>query len=88
MDILNLDSKEVARQLTLLDWDIFEKLKPSEFLNKAWSHPILKKLKAENVLNMIHRFNDLSKWTIFSILNYPVLKKKSKRICKVCRHCF
>jgi hypothetical protein len=77
MDILSLDSKEVARQLTLLDWEIFENLKSSEFLNKAWSHPILKQ-KAENVLKMIHRFNDLSKWTIYSILNYPVLKKRAK----------
>lgn len=77
MDILSLDSKEVARQLTLQDWEIFENLKSFEFLNKAWSHPILKQ-KAENVLKMIHRFNDLSKWTVYSILNYPVLKKRAK----------
>jgi hypothetical protein len=81
MDIISLDSKEVARQITLLDWELFENLKPSEFLNKAWSHPILKQ-KAENVLKMIHRFNDLSKWTVYSILNYPVLKKRVKAYSK------
>jgi hypothetical protein len=81
INILTLDSKEVARQLTLQDWEYFEALKPVEFLNKAWSHPILKE-RAGNVLKMISRFNSISKWAIYSILNYPVLKKRAKAYTK------
>jgi hypothetical protein len=81
IDILSLDSQEVARQITLQDWEYFESIKPIEFLNKAWSHPILKH-RAGNVLNMIHRFNKLSNWTVHSILNYSILKKRAKAYTK------
>eukprot|EP00211_Chloroparvula_japonica_P000959 CAMPEP_0119135872 /NCGR_PEP_ID=MMETSP1310-20130426/20227_1 /TAXON_ID=464262 /ORGANISM="Genus nov. species nov., Strain RCC2339" /LENGTH=985 /DNA_ID=CAMNT_0007126817 /DNA_START=12 /DNA_END=2966 /DNA_ORIENTATION=- len=51
IDLLQLSPVEVARQLTVIEAELYRKIKPWEFLNQAWA----KKggVKAPNVLEMI-----------------------------------
>lgn len=35
--VLDIDTLELSRQLTLMDSQMFQKIKPVECLNKAWS---------------------------------------------------
>lgn len=44
---------EFARQLTLSEYDIFRRIKPSELFQKAWDHPH----RAPAISALINRFN-------------------------------
>lgn len=45
--------------MTLIESDLFRKIKPHEWLNQSWTRPDKKK-RAPGIMNMIHRFNDVS----------------------------
>eukprot|EP01128_Nolandella_sp_AFSM9_P005157 TRINITY_DN2457_c0_g1_i1.p1 TRINITY_DN2457_c0_g1~~TRINITY_DN2457_c0_g1_i1.p1 ORF type:complete len:870 (-),score=175.46 TRINITY_DN2457_c0_g1_i1:2142-4751(-) len=74
---LNLDSLEIARQITLMDWRVFSRIKSVELLNLAWSNPKLKH-RAQNVLAMIHEFNKWSNWVATIITIQTNLKLRVK----------
>lgn len=61
LSFLDLLPEEVARQLTLIDFEIFKKIHPTEFVDKAWAGK-QKETKAPNVLALIERFNKV--WDI------------------------
>jgi hypothetical protein len=58
-DFLDLDSTEVARQLTLLDFAMFKAIKPQECMGQPWNKPESKE-KASNIKLMIGRFNQVN----------------------------
>jgi hypothetical protein len=63
MTILHVDPEELARQMTLIDEELWCKIQPWELLGQAW----MKEEKAEkspNVLAMIVRFNTVNRWYI------------------------
>jgi son of sevenless-like protein len=64
MDIAPL---ELARQLTILEFSYFQKIKPVECLKKAWTSSTGEE-KAPNVRCVIHMANVLSGWVICNIL--------------------
>ncbi|KAI9197088.1 ras guanine nucleotide exchange factor domain-containing protein [Polychytrium aggregatum] len=72
--LLNLDPLEVARQLTLITSEDFCRLKPWEFLSKAWSDNTT---KAKNVKSMINMSNMISGWVVQSILMETEIKRRS-----------
>jgi len=83
--ILNLSKikkVEIARQISLFDYECFSNIQPIEYLNGAWNNPKLKH-RSVNILKMIHRFNSLSKFISYSILNEPIMKDRTKMISKV-----
>ncbi|KNC71871.1 hypothetical protein SARC_15584 [Sphaeroforma arctica JP610] len=53
-DILNISTLEIARQMTLIDFDLFAKIKSTELVNQAWNK---NGAKAPNICASIHRFN-------------------------------
>ena len=57
--LLHFHAEEVARQLTIVDQELFIKILPKELLNQAWtkSH---RHETSPNVMNMIDRFNKVS----------------------------
>eukprot|EP00002_Diphylleia_rotans_P000841 TRINITY_DN1044_c0_g2_i2.p1 TRINITY_DN1044_c0_g2~~TRINITY_DN1044_c0_g2_i2.p1 ORF type:complete len:942 (+),score=200.02 TRINITY_DN1044_c0_g2_i2:261-2828(+) len=58
---------EIARQLTLIDFEVYSSIQPVEFLNQAWN--VAKyKYRAPNLLYYIQRFNTVSKWVASCIL--------------------
>jgi len=59
--ILLWPSMELARQITLIDFDYFRSIEPKECLNNAWNKNN-RVTKAPNIANMINYFNALSNW--------------------------
>ena len=61
LTIFDVDPLELARQLSLLEFQCYSAIRPSELLNLAWSKPKLKH-RSPNILWMISRFNNVSMW--------------------------
>ena len=68
IDIFKYTPREVARQLTLIDYfDYFFHIDPSEFTEKRWTRADKDQL-APNIVRNIQRFNNLSEWIAAEIL--------------------
>lgn len=65
---LGTEVRELARQLTLYDSELFRRIVASELLNKNWTSS-KSSVTAPNVLALIERFNEVSFWVATSILN-------------------
>ncbi|KAI9291600.1 ras GEF [Neoconidiobolus thromboides FSU 785] len=62
---LDMEPLEIARQLTLIDSQLFNLIKPNECLNKAWSR---NDGTAPNVKKMIKMSTQISNWVALTIL--------------------
>ena len=60
--ILTYHPNEIARQLTLLDFEYFRSVKPNELVNCSWMNPQTKYEKSPNVMQMMEKFNNLTKY--------------------------
>ena len=65
--ITDLHPEEVARQITLIEFDLYKAIRPWECLGLAWSKKDKEK-RAPNILKMIQRFNQVSKWIATEIV--------------------
>lgn len=70
---------EIARQMTLMTWQIWRAIKPWECLGLAWTKP---ELKSPHVQEMIKNFNYIRAWVATSIVITPTLKKRFKLLKK------
>lgn len=89
LTLYQIDQEEVARQLTLMDSNVFMAIKPSELLNQSWGKPKLKHL-APNVLRMVALSNQLSHSISTHILQGQKPKDRAKIIewwVRVAEHC-
>eukprot|EP00735_Rhodelphis_limneticus_P013211 TRINITY_DN677_c0_g1::TRINITY_DN677_c0_g1_i1::g.28801::m.28801 TRINITY_DN677_c0_g1::TRINITY_DN677_c0_g1_i1::g.28801 ORF type:complete len:859 (-),score=212.78,sp/Q54PQ4/GEFA_DICDI/36.55/4e-93,sp/Q54PQ4/GEFA_DICDI/47.37/8e-07,RasGEF/PF00617.14/6.1e+03,RasGEF/PF00617.14/7.7e-55,RasGEF_N/PF00618.15/1.6e-23 TRINITY_DN677_c0_g1_i1:289-2865(-) len=85
-----IDGLEIARQLTLMEYDDYSAILPQELLDLAWSKAKLR-YRAPNVLKMIHRSNSLSLWVVESIVAEPKLRLRAKimeQFIKIAEHLF
>ncbi|TPX54683.1 hypothetical protein PhCBS80983_g05847 [Powellomyces hirtus] len=73
---LDLDTTEVARQLTIMESKQYNKIMPGEFLKKAWSEKDGN--AAVNVKAMITMSNQITGWVAASILNERDPKKRAQ----------
>lgn len=68
VDLMKYTSREIARQLTLIDfYDFFVRIEPMELLEQRW----MKKNKEQlspNVLRFVRRFNNGSEWVAAELL--------------------
>ncbi|KAF2074404.1 hypothetical protein CYY_004300 [Polysphondylium violaceum] len=78
---LLLNESEIARQLTLIEFHIFEKIEPTELLDQSWNRDSLK-FKSPNVLELINRANKFSFWVASQILWQDDLANRVKVIEK------
>lgn len=79
LKILDLNPKEIARQLTLLEFDIFRNIRTSEFLDQSWNAK-KREQKAPNIFKMINWFNIVAGWVATEIVREEVLKVRVKRL--------
>jgi len=79
LSLYSVDPEEVARQLALMDFEVFASIKPSELLNQCWNKPHLRH-RAPNVLKMIHRFNQLSHSISTHIIQPTRIKQRAKAL--------
>ena len=81
-DFYDLDEEEIARQLTLIEFEVFVNVKPSELLNQSWNKPKLRH-RAPNVIKLIERFNSVSVWCEVLILSEMRLKGRVRAMTKL-----
>lgn len=58
MTLEDIEPVELARQMTLLDYALFQKIRPSEYNNLAWTKRN-KETTSPNLLRFIRRFNEV-----------------------------
>lgn len=73
--LFDVHSEEFARQLTLIEYGLYKNIKPWECINQAWMKPD-KDSKAPNIIKMINRFNDVSRWVASEICKTVDLKDR------------
>ncbi|KAJ3379128.1 hypothetical protein HDU84_006996, partial [Entophlyctis sp. JEL0112] len=76
MTLLDLNPLEAARQLTLMESALYNRIHPVECLKKAWSNKS-EATKAVNVKAMIKMSNQIAGWVCTTILTEPDLKNRA-----------
>ncbi|KAI9335285.1 ras guanine nucleotide exchange factor domain-containing protein [Obelidium mucronatum] len=74
MKFIDIDPLEIARQLTIMESSVYNKIQPIECLKKAWSEKTNN--QSPNVKNMILLSNQIAGWVIKSILAEVDVKKR------------
>ena len=59
LKLLEYDEHEFARQLCLLEFNIFSRIQSTEFMGQAWSKP-KESHRSPNILALIEDFNNIS----------------------------
>lgn len=77
-----ISEAEIARQLTLVDFNIYKAIQPVELLNQAWSKAKYKH-RAKNVLSLVARSTALTKWVSSVILWQETLKGRVRAYSKM-----
>lgn len=67
LQLLDIHPEEVARQMTLLESELFSAIEPRECLNQAWNKSG-REDNAPHILAMIRRFNEVSRWVATEIV--------------------
>jgi len=76
LTFLDIHPVEIARQLTLIDFNLFCKILPSDFSNQAWSKSDSKE-RVPNLITLINRSNTLSYWVATEILSSNNIKHRA-----------
>ncbi|KYQ91711.1 Ras guanine nucleotide exchange factor Q [Tieghemostelium lacteum] len=74
--LLEVNPVEVARQLTLIEFNYFSKITPKDLSNQAWSKPDAKD-KVPNLIALINRSNRVSYWVASEIISYNIKQRVS-----------
>jgi len=82
LQLFDFDELEIARQLTILEFDYYEKILPTEFLRQQWSKPATQ-YKSANILAMIARANDVSLWVAALVSEPTRVKVRASRFTKL-----
>lgn len=78
----DVDEEELARQLTLIEFEFFYKIRTSEFLHQSWSKVKLKH-RAPHIISLIRRFNAISEWVGTQIVLEPHLRARAQVLTKL-----
>jgi len=79
LTVLDFNPTNIAKVVTLLDYDKFKQIKHRELLNQAWTKKDREE-KAPTVLEMITQFNTVCKWTQVCILDAKRLVERKATI--------
>lgn len=90
LEPLDLNEIELARQLTIMEHELYKKIEPSELLNQAWSREKLRH-RAPHIIESQNRFNIVSNWVAWQILSPTSLRQRRNNLTKIvsiCRHLY
>jgi hypothetical protein len=73
--LVKIPTKDIAEQLTYIDWQLYYQIKPVELLNGAWNNSKMPDA-APNVRKLTTRFNNVSQWCATTILYQERLKDR------------
>jgi len=74
--LLDLDPTEVARQLTIVEYGLYRSIMPQECLGQAWTKTATRTEKAPNIMAMIARFNQVSRWVATELVKEQNIKRR------------
>ncbi|KAI7905291.1 ras guanine nucleotide exchange factor domain-containing protein [Cokeromyces recurvatus] len=77
LTLLDIDTLEMARQLTIMDFKLYSAIRPIECLNKAWSREDDTTTVAVNIRASIKYCNQVTSWVSDVILSQQDIKKRS-----------
>eukprot|EP01125_Pyxidicula_operculata_P001750 TRINITY_DN1157_c2_g1_i2.p1 TRINITY_DN1157_c2_g1~~TRINITY_DN1157_c2_g1_i2.p1 ORF type:complete len:1545 (+),score=439.55 TRINITY_DN1157_c2_g1_i2:105-4739(+) len=77
--IFHIPPDEYAKQLTMIEWNLFSKLKRDEFLNKAWYSSDASR-SAPNILAIIENGNNITRMITTHILQLATAKLRADAI--------
>jgi len=84
ISLFDIHPEEIARQMTIMESELFKAIKPWEYLN--WNSKE-KAQKAPNVLNMIRKFNQVSKWVQTELVKLDNVKQRVAVMCRFLEIC-
>lgn len=73
---------DIARQLTLADFEVYSRIRPAELLDQAWSKAKYK-YRARNISKLIARSNDVTLWVCSLIVWPKTLKERVRVLAKI-----
>uniref|UniRef100_A0A6B2KXG8 Ras-GEF domain-containing protein n=1 Tax=Arcella intermedia TaxID=1963864 RepID=A0A6B2KXG8_9EUKA len=79
VNVMLFPPEEIARQITISEWKIWEAIKPWEFLDLKWQKPNKKEL-APNILAFTERFNYINAWVATTVCLTENFKSRVKII--------
>jgi len=80
-EFIDFDETEIARQLSLLEMDIFKQIRPEELLGQAWTKED-KEIRAPNIMALTRHFNTVSSWVSTEIVREEKVMQRVKLIKK------
>lgn len=80
-NLYDLSSDEIARTLTLIEFEVYSQIKPTEFFGQAWAKP-KHHHRAPNIRAMIDRFNVITRWITTEIVSEEKIRNRVKRYMK------
>jgi len=75
-----IEPLEIARQMCIIEQELYKSIRPRECLNQAWNHKTLKESAAPNILAMIRRFNRVSAFVTTTIVKCESLPLRIKKL--------
>lgn len=80
--LMDIDTLEMARQLTIMDFNLYSSIRPVECLDKAWSKDAGDENSnvAVNIRASIEYCNEVTSWVSDAILSQSDIKKRSNVI--------
>lgn len=76
IDLDFIHPTELARQMSLIDFKLYQAIQVSECLHQNWTRAATKNERAPNLLAMIKQFNDVGLWVISQIVSVESLEKR------------
>ncbi|KAH3758981.1 Fe-hydrogenase 2 [Pelomyxa schiedti] len=77
--ILDMHPEELARQISIVEWNLWKKIKPKEFVTNSWNKTTKGRL-APNITAMILESNKRTLWAITEVISIATEKDRALAI--------